>query len=266
MRTETPAQVTRVTQTGALPARDRVVVEEPLEIRLNGKALSVTMRTPGADEELALGFLWSERIVTSLDEVRSIRGPLGPPGGTHVEVEVDETAVTRRRWTRSFASTSSCGICGIESLDMITVHGRVDALEGEPRIERRLLFTLPARMRGAQEVFGLTGGLHAAALFAPTGELLAIREDIGRHNALDKLIGWAVRTPDLDRARSVLLVSGRLSFELTAKALALGVPILAAVSAPSSLAVEVGLQHGMTIIGFLRDESANIYAGEERVA
>ena len=260
------AHVTRL-RAGAEPVseRDTLVAEEPLELRLGGEPLSVTLRTPGHDEELALGFLWTMRLIRSLEDVVAIRAGLGPVGARVVEIELSPHAPERRAWVQRFAATASCGLCGTERLDMLVVHAPVTGRPDAPRLARAVLHALPARMRATQVAFAATGGLHAAALFTAGGELLAVREDVGRHNALDKLAGWMLRQPCVDAAESIVMLSGRLSYELVAKTLALGVPVLAAVGAPSSLAVETALQHGMTLAGFVRDTSATIYAGEQRL-
>ncbi len=241
---------------------DDIVVEEALEILLNDAPLCVTMRTPGHDEDLVTGFLWTERIIESMHEVEDISAPAGPRGAPRVHARV---STERPHRTHAFRATSSCGVCGVESAELLGAHGALRVPRDEPRVRATTLFALPSILRHAQDVFSATGGLHAAGLFSAGGELLAAREDIGRHNALDKVIGHALRA-QLDTSRLIALVSGRLSFELVAKALSASVPIVAAISAPSSLAIDVGEAHGMTIVGFLRDGTANVYCGEERIA
>lgn len=260
------AHVTRLSD-GAAPRaeRDHLVAEAPLEIRLNGEPLAVTLRTPGHDDELALGFLWTMRLVRTLDDIVAIRAGLGPADARVVEIDLSPSAPERRAWVQRFAATASCGLCGVERIDMLAVHAPVTLHADRPRLARAVLHALPQRMRAAQPAFAATGGLHAAALFDAGGALLAVREDVGRHNALDKLAGWALRQDGLALHESVLLVSGRVSYELVAKALALGVPVLAAVGAPSSLAAETAAQHGLTLAGFVRDTTATIYAGEQRL-
>ncbi|WP_328394289.1 formate dehydrogenase accessory sulfurtransferase FdhD [Streptomyces sp. NBC_00390] len=259
---------------GAVSARpDTLVAEEPMEIRLNGKPLAITMRTPGDDFALAVGFLVSEGVISSPSQVRSIvycAGATDEGSNTYNVVDVQlapDVPLPDFTLERNVYTTSSCGLCGKASLDAVrtTAHFPID---GSPpvRIEPALLAGLPDRLRAAQRVFDRTGGLHAAALFSPEGELLDIREDVGRHNAVDKLVGRALREDRLPLSRSILLVSGRASFELAQKAVMAGIPVLAAVSAPSSLAVDLAVETGLTLVGFLRGSNMNVYAGEERIA
>ncbi|MFF4101679.1 formate dehydrogenase accessory sulfurtransferase FdhD [Streptomyces sp. NPDC001903] len=255
---------------------DTLVAEEPLEIRLNGKPLAITMRTPGDDFALAVGFLVSEGVLGSASDVRAVNYCEGAAeDGTNTYnvvnvqlapgVEVPDITLERNVYT-----TSSCGLCGKASLDAVRTATRFplrpSAAEDAVRIPARLLGELPDRLRAAQKVFDRTGGLHAAGLFSPEGELLDVREDVGRHNAVDKIVGRAFRAGLLPLAGAVLLVSGRASFELAQKAVMAGIPVLAAVSAPSSLAVDLALESGLTLVGFLRGQDMNIYAGEERIA
>ncbi len=244
---------------------DRIAVEEPLEIRLEGEPVAVTMRTPapGEDIELALGFLLSERIVDPAAIAGAAECRPGGGGGA-VDVRLRPGAEPRGGWQRSFYATSSCGICGKAALEAVRVEA--DPLPPGPRVAAAALGALPARLRAAQRVFDRTGGLHAAGLFTPGGELIAIREDVGRHNALDKLIGWAAVQGLLPLHGRVLQLSGRASFELVQKALVAGIPVVAAVSAPSSLAVDLARESGMTLAGFARGDAFNIYAGEGRIA
>ncbi|HYB90185.1 MAG TPA: formate dehydrogenase accessory sulfurtransferase FdhD [Candidatus Binataceae bacterium] len=253
---------------GALTSRgDSVATEEPLEIRLGGQRFTLTMRTPGHDEELCAGFLFGEGFINSraeLGEVRSVRGPRGEPEPNALDVVLAVAADgLRERLKRNFAVTASCGICGKTSIDAI--RRRIEPPRGNAAIGAQILLALASRMRAAQEVFAATGGLHAAALFDLDGRLRAIREDVGRHNAVDKLVGWGLMNELIPFARSVMTVSGRLSFEIVQKAAAAGVPILAAVSAPSSLAVELAEEAGTTLVGFLGDSSFNVYAHPARV-
>ncbi|TDQ54466.1 formate dehydrogenase accessory sulfurtransferase FdhD [Actinorugispora endophytica] len=255
-------------------ARDRVdslVVEEPLEIRLGGRALTVTMRTPGHDFELAVGFLVSEGVVARAEDVHSIRycaGAAEDGANTYNVLDVVLAAgvpLPEGSLERNFYTTSSCGVCGKASLDAVRTVARF-AVDGDgARFASSTLAALPDRLRAAQKVFARTGGLHAAALVTPGGELLAVREDVGRHNAVDKLVGWAVNERGLPLGGTGLLVSGRASFELVQKAVMAGIPLLAAVSAPSSLAVDLAAEAGLTLVGFLRGESMNVYTGGERV-
>jgi len=246
-------------------AQEVLAVEEPLEIRLNGRVASITMRTPGNDEELAIGFLFTEGI---LRDGLSIAGVRACGSGRVVRVELaDEAEVSFARLDRNFYTTSSCGVCGKTSLDAIETTARwpIRPAAASVAVTPALILSLPAALREAQEVFASTGGLHASALFDDTGRLLLVREDVGRHNALDKVIGaelLAGRLPAHDR---VLLVSGRASFELVQKAAMAAIPVLAAIGAPSSLAAELARRVGMTLIGFVREGRFNVYAGAERV-
>ncbi|MCZ7456981.1 formate dehydrogenase accessory sulfurtransferase FdhD [Streptomyces sp. WMMC940] len=259
---------------GSVTARsDTLVAEEPLEIRLNGRPLAITMRTPGDDFALAAGFLVSEGVVGSAAELRSIVYCAGArDDGTNAYNVVDVqlapgVPVPDITLERNVYTTSSCGLCGKASLDAVRTTARFPIADTPPvRIGPGLLSVLPDRLRAAQRVFDRTGGLHAAALFSEEGELLDVREDVGRHNAVDKLIGRAVREDLLPLSRAILLVSGRASFELAQKAVMAGIPVLAAVSAPSSLAVDLAAETGLTLVGFLRGPDMNVYAGEERVA
>jgi FdhD protein len=250
---------------------DRVVVEEPLEIRLNGRSLVVTMRTPGNDDELALGFLANEGLVApAAYPTATIQNPLDPQQGNIVNVRVPPERILRAPDARSFHASSSCGVCGQASLeDMARTFAPV---AGTLRVASSVLTTLPAAMRAAQPLFDETGGLHAAAAFDARGKLLALREDVGRHNAVDKLTGWALREgPTAHRpvptalAESILLLSGRAGYEVVQKAVASRIPIVAAVGAPTSLAARLAEQAGVTLVGFLRGSSFNVYAHAERI-
>lgn len=265
-------RVTRI-RGGAVSTRpDTLVAEEPLEIRLNGKPLAITMRTPGDDFALAAGFLVSEGVLASAADVRSIVYCAGAKeDGTNTYNVVDVrlapgVAVPDITLERNVYTTSSCGLCGKASLDAVRTTARFPIADTPPvRLSPALLSELPDRLRAAQKVFDTTGGLHAAALFTEDGELLDVREDVGRHNAVDKLVGRALREDRLPLDRAVLLVSGRASFELAQKAVMAGIPVLAAVSAPSSLAVDLAAETGLTLVGFLRGPDMNIYTGEHRV-
>jgi FdhD protein len=235
-------------------ARDVVAVEEPLEIRVDGRALAVTMRTPGHDEELALGFLYGEGLI---DGARAA-GPTADFAGNVVDVE---GPLLRDPGARRFYTTSSCGVCGKGALDEVAVHAP-PAAPG-PSIERTLLATLPDRLR--QPAFERTGGLHATGLFTAEGSLVLVREDVGRHNAMDKVIGRALLDGRLPLTDSILCVSGRLAFELVQKAAVAGAPVLVGVGAPTSLAIELAADRGMTLAGFARGERVNIYSGADRV-
>jgi FdhD protein len=252
--------------------RDHLAIEEPLEIRLAGRRFTLTMRTPGHDEELVAGFLLAEGFIAShqeLGEIRRVRGAKGAPEPNAIDIVLNVPAAgMRERLKRNFIVTSSCGVCGKTSIEAL--ERRIAPLADGPRITARSLFRLPAMMREAQRVFSATGGLHAAALFGmdATGEdarLIVLREDVGRHNAVDKAIGHALRHDLVPLAGAIMMVSGRLSFEIVQKAAAAGVPILCAVSAPSSLAVELAEEVGMTLVGFLREPNFNIYTRHERI-
>jgi FdhD protein len=248
---------------------DRLAAEEPMEIRAGGPgqepaAIAITMRTPGHDFELAVGFLLTEGLVGGSDPIASI-GYCALP---EEEQRYNVVTVRLRRpldpaGARNFYVSSSCGICGRASLDAVEV--RCAAIPEGPRVSAATLLRLPAKLRRAQRLFEATGGLHAAGLFDREGRLVALREDVGRHNAVDKLVGRALLAGQLPLADAVLLVSGRLSFELVQKAAVAGVPVVCAVSAPSSLAVEAAERLGMTAVGFLRDGGFNVYAGAERI-
>ena len=237
-------------------ADDRVAVEEPLEIRINGRAVAVTMRTPGHDEELALGFCLSEGL-------RPVAARLPDDLATNA-VEVDAPGFDPGRLARSFYTSSSCGVCGKGALEAVAVEA--PRVASELRLPADLVGSLPARLRDAQAGFEATGGLHATGLFSAAGELLCVREDVGRHNALDKVVGWAFREGRLPLSESVLCVSGRLSFELVQKTAVAGCPLLVAVGAPSSLAIELAEDRGVTLCGFVRDGRMNVYTAPSRVS
>jgi FdhD protein len=250
---------------------DMLVAEEPLELRVGGRPVSVTMRTPGDDFDLVAGFLVTEGIVREADQLVAMRYCAGTDeDGANTYNVIDAalapgTVLPELAVNRNFYTTSSCGLCGKASIDAIRTIAHFDVAGDQLRVSRAVLATLPETLRAAQRVFSRTGGLHAAGLFAAGGELLVLREDVGRHNAVDKVVGWAVREGRVPLRGCVLLVSGRASFELTQKALMAGIPALAAVSAPSSLAVELAEEAGMTLVGFLRGTSMNVYTGAERV-
>ncbi|MEI6474346.1 MAG: formate dehydrogenase accessory sulfurtransferase FdhD [Planctomycetota bacterium] len=257
---------------------DRVAIEEPLEIRVdfvaNGarsvRSLSITMRTPGNDEELAAGFLLTEGLVRSARDIETIR-PCGPESGAHdgnnvVKVRIaDHATISWPNVERHFYATSSCGVCGKASLEALEVPGLCPIARDGFRFSVDAIRMLPAQLRAQQSVFEETGGLHAAALFNSAGELLAIREDVGRHNAVDKLLGEQFLQGHTPLSSNLLFLSGRISFELAQKALAGGIPMVVAVGAPSSLAIELAKRFDITLIGFLRGDRFNVYSGEWRL-
>jgi FdhD protein len=252
---------------------DLLAAEEPLGIRVGGAALTMTMRTPGDDLDLAAGFLVSEGIVRSPDDIRAIRlcdgttcGHAGHDGtGNIVDVELRPGLAVAPAARRNFMTTSACGVCGKASTAELFVEKSWDINEDQAVIPAGWLTSMPQRLREAQRVFASTGGLHAAGVFGADGELLAVREDVGRHNAVDKVVGWALGQGRLPLRGCVLLVSGRASFELVQKAVLAGFPVLAAVSAPSSLAADLAQEAGLTLIGFLRGGSMNVYTRGDRI-
>jgi FdhD protein len=273
----TGARVYRV-DSGEMEERpDELATEEPLEIRLiqNGRrrTVAITMRTPGSDPELALGFLFAEGVIHRREEVRRVEACSDSGTGSEagcaniIEVELADGLPEPELagLERHFFSTSACGVCGKAGLDQLTVRVTAELPPG-PEVSPGVIAGLPDRLRQAQGLFTATGGLHAAALFEPSGNLLAVREDVGRHNALDKLIGWAFTEDLLPLSDRLVLVSGRSSYEILQKCLVAGVPMICAVSAPSSLAVELAERFGLTLIGFLRGDRFNVYSGVGRVA
>ncbi|GAA1224364.1 formate dehydrogenase accessory sulfurtransferase FdhD [Kitasatospora nipponensis] len=270
VRATTRRRVTRLEGERRTARPDALAAEEPLEIRIGGEALTVTMRTPGQDFDLVAGFLVGEGLLHAPEELAALRYCAGTDGdGQNTYNVVDATLRTAAALPlsahRNLLTTSACGLCGRDTVDAVRTHVRWP-VEADPLAVRPgLLYALPERLRAAQRTFDSTGGLHAAGLFAPDGELLCAREDVGRHNAVDKVIGWALRAGRFPLGGHLLLVSGRASFELTQKAALAGIPLLAAVSAPSSLAVELAEELGLTLVGFLRGESANVYTRADRV-
>ncbi|GGF10818.1 formate dehydrogenase accessory sulfurtransferase FdhD [Subtercola lobariae] len=266
-------RVTRITVgSPGVRREDVLAVEEPLEIRVGGTALVITMRTPGHDFDLAAGFLVSEGVISHNDHFGAARYCAGATAeGENTYNVLDVTLgfgvpAPDPSLERNFYTTSSCGICGKASIDAVRTLSSYPVADDETRISAGLLASFPDLLRKGQDVFEKTGGLHAAALFdAVTGELLVLREDVGRHNAVDKVVGWAVTNALLPLRATVLMVSGRASFELVQKASMAGIPILAAVSAPSSLAVELASEVGMTVVGFLRGPSMVVYSADERI-
>jgi FdhD protein len=236
---------------------DTLAVEEPLEIRVNGAPVAVTMRTPGHDLDLALGFLTTEGITSP-----AARMSATACAENVVDVRIDGPV---QDVSRNFYTTSSCGTCGKDSIDAVRTTSPYDVSVDDMKVKRAVLVSLPDKLREAQRVFDRTGGLHAAGVFSADGELQCVREDVGRHNAVDKVIGWAVSHGLLPLTGRVLQVSGRASFELVQKAVMAGIPMLAAVSAPSSLAAQLADETGLTLVGFLRGDSFNVYTGRERI-
>lgn len=258
---------------------DQVAIEEPLEIQIvsaaatgaAAKSVSITMRTPGDDPELALGFLLTEGIIKRAADFLDVtrHGDTDETSGAQNIVRIElqpDIDIDFDKLQRHFYTTSSCGVCGKASLSALRIDGQESLGAIDSRFDREMLHALPARVRDQQPLFATTGGLHAAAMFAMDGEILAVREDVGRHNATDKVIGALLLKDKLPAHNCGLLVSGRASFELMQKALVAGIPFLAAVGAPSSLAVSTAAEFGMTLVGFLRDGTFNIYAGEKRIS
>ncbi|MCV7379557.1 sufurtransferase FdhD [Mycobacterium alsense] len=258
----------------AVTRPETLAVEEPLEIRVNGAPVTVTMRTPGSDFELAQGFLLTEGVISGRDDLATIRycggRAQGVGDGANTYNVLDVTLAPGvgppdLDVTRNFYTTSSCGVCGKASLEAVRLIGRFTPGTDPVTVAAATLQGMPGQLRAAQKVFDTTGGLHAAALFSADGTALVVREDIGRHNAVDKVVGWALQHRELPLAGCVLLVSGRASFELTQKAVMAGIPVLAAVSAPSSLAVSLAEDAGVTLVAFLREDSMNVYTRADRI-
>src|SRR5712671_4583054 len=260
-------QVTQWEEGRSTRVEDYLAGEEPLEMRAGQYSLGVTLRTPGDDEELVAGFLFSEGIISKQEDLVALRMPGEKDAEKNlVRVTLDPSVrLASNSAARRFSAGSACGVCGKASIAQLRRRG-LRRPETATMFDPEMLCQLPPRLREAQAVFGRTGGLHAAALFGPTGELLVLREDIGRHNAVDKAIGWALLGGLLPLTGHVLLVSGRGGFEIVQKAIAAGIPLLASVSAPSSLAVQLARELGLTLVGFLRGRRFVIYAGEERIA
>ncbi|WP_437506675.1 formate dehydrogenase accessory sulfurtransferase FdhD [Sorangium sp. So ce1099] len=280
--TTTHVSIRRITDDSASDAEDLLAVEEPLEILVVARArgarpsaqqeraerrLGITMRTPGNDRELAIGLLFAEGIIGGAADVIAVEEGEGPSGALVRVTLRDEVAVDLGRTERALAvASASCGVCGKASLDVASFAPPAPLARGVPRLAPRVVHGLAERLRGAQPVFGRTGGLHAAALFDASGALADLREDVGRHNAVDKLVGAALVAARLPDPGAVLMVSGRAGFELVQKALRASIPVMVAVGAPSSLAAELASAHGMTLVGFARGGRFNVYAGRERVA
>lgn len=247
--------------------QDQVTVEEPLEIRLDQEAIAVVMRTPRDDFDLAAGFLYTEGLIRAPGDIGTISycSAAQPPNLENiVEVRLASGVnFDRGQLKRNFYASSSCGVCGKASIEAIRT--RAPRLQADFQVELEVLYGLDGKLRAAQAVFEQTGSLHAAALFDPRGELLVLREDVGRHNAVDKVVGSFMLENRTPPARSILMVSGRTSFEIVQKALVAGIPMVAAVSAPSSLAVDMAREAGMTLVGFLRGRGCNLYSGKQRI-
>jgi FdhD protein len=250
---------------------DTLAAEEPLEIRVAGRPLSVTMRTPGDDFDLVAGFLTTEGVTAASEHIAAMRycaGATVDGENTYNVIDASLAAgvtLPAGSLDRNFYTTSSCGVCGKASIEAIRTLSRWPVAADPVRVSPTVLSGLPEALRAGQAVFEKTGGLHAAGIFGADGELRCLREDVGRHNAVDKVIGWAAREDALPLTGHILMVSGRASFELAQKALMAGIPVLAAVSAPSTLAVDLAQEAGLTLVGFLRGQTMNVYAGAERV-
>ncbi|MBA3530228.1 MAG: formate dehydrogenase accessory sulfurtransferase FdhD [Propionibacteriaceae bacterium] len=263
-------KVLRLGRDLASPRTDTLAVEEPLEVRLNGDAFVVTMRTPGDDIDLIHGLLHSETVIESRHDVVTARycDGVGPDGlNTYNVVDVTLAvgiAPPDPGLRRNVLTTSACGVCGTTTIDQV-VRGSRYPLDAQVRISQDVILSGPIRLREQQRAFDKTGGLHAAGLMTVHGEMLCVREDVGRHNAVDKVVGWAIREHRLPLSKTILCVSGRASFELTQKAVLAGIPMLVAVSAPSSLAVELAEEAGLTLVGFVRGDTMNVYTQPQRV-
>lgn len=270
-RTTTRTAVLRLVDGTPRRSPDTLAVEEPLELRVNGKPLAVTMRTPGSDRELAQGFLFTEAVVAERGDIASIRYCNSLDANGRSTYNVLDIALAPNvpmpdvGAERNFYTTSSCGVCGKASLEAVRLQTRHSPADDPVTVQAAALSGMPETMRSTQKIFDRTGGLHAAALFTADGRLLALREDVGRHNAVDKLIGWALENNRIPLRGVVLMVSGRASFELVQKAVMAGIPVLAAVSAPSSLAVELARAAGVTLAGFLRGSTMNVYSRPDRL-
>lgn len=263
--------VIRITETNRIPAVDTLAAEEAMELRVHGRPLAVTMRTPGSDFELAHGFLLTEGVITRLDDVVTARYCGGADEGGRNSYNVLDVALAEGVAApgpgveRNFYTTSSCGVCGKASLDAVRTKTTFPPGEDPVRVEVATLLSLPDTLRKAQRIFESTGGLHGAGLFSRTGDLLCAREDVGRHNAVDKVLGWALMNGRIPASGTLLMLSGRASFELLQKAAMAGVPVVAAISAPSTLAVELAEDMGVTLVGFLRGDHMTVYTREDRV-
>ncbi len=271
---KTKARVRRVEDGRVRVRPDVLATEEPMEIRLisggTRQTVAVTMRTPGSDFELAAGFLYGEGIVSSREDIKKISYCVDADVDAEQQYNIVNVELQGGReydlrpLERHFYTTSACGVCGKASLEQLELRG-CPVIGPGPEVSAKTIYSLPEKLRAAQGLFEVTGGLHAAALFGAEGELVALREDVGRHNATDKLVGWALLEGRLPLREHIVMVSGRSSYEILQKCLAAGVPVVCAVSAPSSLAVDVAREFGMTLVGFLRGSKFNVYAGSERI-
>lgn len=275
MAADTTIVSVQTVENGLMSSRsDLLAVEEPLQLCLNGSPISITMRTPGTDLDLAVGFLFTEGIIDDIGQILSISAEPAEDGAEdggdassdRVTIRLKpEVAIDPARVRRNFYTSSSCGVCGKLAIGALEVHPPRAMRESGPQFSSSLVYRLPDLLRETQHAFDRTGGIHAAALFSPEGNLLGLREDVGRHNAVDKLIGFALRDGTVPLGDSLILVSGRAGFELVQKSVMAAIPVLAAVGAPSSLAVELAERFGMTLVGFLRGQRFNIYSGAWRI-
>jgi FdhD protein len=271
MSTDTIATRVQIVEKGFSSQRsDLLAIEEPLQFCLNGSPISITMRSPGSDLDLAVGFLFTEGIINDVRQILAMRVESGDDTSGNVGDRVTirlrpEIAIDPGRIRRNFYTSSSCGVCGKLAMGAIDVRPAFPMRQSGPQFRADVLYRLPDLLRRAQDTFDRTGGIHAAALFSPEGTMLGLREDVGRHNAVDKLIGSALRDGGVPLGDSLILVSGRAGFELVQKSIMAAIPVLAAVGAPSSLAVELAQRFGMTLVGFLRDQRFNIYSGSWRI-
>jgi FdhD protein len=271
MTADTIAAPVRTVEKGFFYSRsDLLAIEEPLQFCLNGSPLSITMRSPGSDLDLATGFLFTEGIVDDVGQILSMRAESAEDSSDdscdRVTIRLKpEVAIDPNRIRRNFYTSSSCGVCGKLAMGAIEVRPARAMRQSGPQFSADLIYRLPDQLRQTQYAFDRTGGLHAAALFSPEGTLLGLREDVGRHNAVDKLIGFALRDGTIPLRDSLILVSGRAGFELVQKSVMAAIPVLAAVGAPSSLAAETARRFGMTLVGFLRGQRCNIYSGHWRI-
>jgi len=271
MSTDTIAVRVQTVEKGFSSQRsDLLTSEKPLQFCLNGSPISITMRSPGSDLDLAVGFLFTEGIINDVRQILSMRAEsdedVSRNSGDRVTIRLrPDIAIDPARIRRNFYTNSSCGVCGKLAIGAIDVRPALSMRQSGPQFRAHIIYRLPDLLRRAQDTFERTGGIHAAALFSPEGTMLGLREDVGRHNAVDKLIGFALRDGSVPLANSLILVSGRAGFELVQKSIMAAIPVLAAVGAPSSLAVELAQRFGMTLVGFLRDQRFNIYSGSWRI-